>query len=281
MSKTQAVAKTESAAVATKTAFDYGDDAGSGFNHGTTDDMVIPMLKVLQALSPEVKEKKGDIGEIWNNVLEKGGRELDIIPVFVDRQFVEWKPRKDGGGRVRSYTPDAPELIDFRNLNPKSFPKIFTEREEKGNNIVETYYMYVLILNPENHEQVDGWGVFPIKSSFISKYKTWNTLVKTYMVDTPNGGRSKTPLFAHKTKLKTFDDRKGDDDFANIHLGPVTGDIDTSLIAPNHPAYNDAKDFMKMIAEGAAKVDFAKEDDAGAQRDGGRTGAGEDTRSSF
>lgn len=273
------IAKQKSAEVSTSV--DYGSDAGVGFDHTTTDDMVIPMLKVLQALSPEVKSKQGDIGEIWNNVSETGTTELVIVPVYVDHQFVEWRPRKEGGGRVRTYLPTDPQLQQYRALNPNSFPKIFTEREEKGNNIVETFYMYVLILNPDNHDQVDGWGVFPIKSSFISNYKKWNTLVKTFMVDLPDGGRSRTPLFAHKTLFKTFEDRKNDDDFANIHFGPVTGNIKTSLIAPNNPAYVDAKDFMKMIDQGVAKVDFAKEDDAASPSQGGSTKGGEDTKSSF
>ena len=265
---------------------DYGNDAGAGFDKSTTSDMIIPMLKVLQALSPEVKEKKGEIGQIWNNVFEVPSNSLRIVPVFVDHQYVQWHPRSKGGGRVRSFQPSDPEIKAFRDLNPEAFPKIYTERggnDKTCDQVVETYYLYCLILNDD--DQVESYAVFPIKSGFITPYRKWNTAVKTFLVDTPTGDRVIPPLFAHRVLFTTFTDRKNEDEFANIKFGPaVTTNPDAkrhmleSLIPPSSNTYKQAKDFLEMIQSGIAKVDFEREDTGSTSAN---SNGGEKTAESF
>ena len=69
-----------------------------GFEDESQGDLIIPRVKVIQALSPERKEKLCAEGEIINSLtLDKlNGRVF--IPVFKFNNNIEWKPRADGGG---------------------------------------------------------------------------------------------------------------------------------------------------------------------------------------
>lgn len=92
MEKETKVAVQEETAVST--------DVGTpmGFEDEEAGDMVIPRIKVINALSPERKDKKADEGDVINSLtLEKlNGRVF--IPVFKFNNNILWKDRADGGG---------------------------------------------------------------------------------------------------------------------------------------------------------------------------------------
>lgn len=73
-----------------------------------------PTLKLLQDLSPEVDEDEevyvpgAEVGDFvvtdgTNQVLLDGKEGLNFIPLAVIKRWVEWIPRKQGGGFVASY----------------------------------------------------------------------------------------------------------------------------------------------------------------------------------
>lgn len=73
---------------------------GAGTDNLTTSDMEVPRLKLMQALSPELSEHN-DLkqGEFWHTLAEQSlGKSLLIVPVYTDKRFVLWRPRKSGGG---------------------------------------------------------------------------------------------------------------------------------------------------------------------------------------
>lgn len=69
------------------------------------EDRILPRLKLLQALSPEVLDKKGSPGEFVNSISgENFGREVNFIPLFWRKSRILWVPREEGGGiRCRSF----------------------------------------------------------------------------------------------------------------------------------------------------------------------------------
>jgi len=69
-----------------------------GFEDGNKGDMIIPRVKVINALSPERKDKLANEGDIVNSLtLEKLNSKV-FIPVFKFNSNIEWKDRADGGG---------------------------------------------------------------------------------------------------------------------------------------------------------------------------------------
>ena len=79
----------------------HRDQLIPGFGNITTQDMVIARLKLLQGLSPEVKEDpRANIqGEWYHNTLgECLGESLEVVPLQIQRSVELWAPRDDDRG---------------------------------------------------------------------------------------------------------------------------------------------------------------------------------------
>jgi len=90
----------------------YIEEGGEGLEEVTSNDLIVPRLKLMQALSPEVQEelfKSGDIvnsltGKMW----AKRGDLLHFIPIKHYKEWIQWAPREEGGGIVaRSNDPKS------------------------------------------------------------------------------------------------------------------------------------------------------------------------------
>jgi hypothetical protein len=75
-------------------------EAGRGLEQITAADVEVPRIKLLQALSPELKAHDDLRAGMWyHTVADQGlGRKLTVIPVYIDQSFILWRPRKSGGG---------------------------------------------------------------------------------------------------------------------------------------------------------------------------------------
>jgi hypothetical protein len=77
---------------------DSMNGAPLGFEDDNESDMIIPRIKVINALSPERKDKLADEGDIVNSLtIEKLNGKV-FVPVFKFNSNIEWKDRADGGG---------------------------------------------------------------------------------------------------------------------------------------------------------------------------------------
>jgi hypothetical protein len=65
-----------------------------------TTDLVIPRVKLLQALSPELTEfPAAKVGTFWHSIASQNmGQELLAIPIVIKKTYVLWAPRKDDRG---------------------------------------------------------------------------------------------------------------------------------------------------------------------------------------
>ncbi len=98
---TKAVAKKKTTEVATSGAapdFMKGHEGRGSENIGAKD-VEVPRITLLQSLSPEVTDGDQKPGEFYHSIAEITlGKELKIIPVFVSKRYLLWKPRHEGGG---------------------------------------------------------------------------------------------------------------------------------------------------------------------------------------
>lgn len=87
--------------------FDYGEDAGQGFENQDQSDRKIPMLVVLQDGTPIVKDRtkvspsgrRYFAGQLLNTVTMEAYDRVDAVPAITDHCYVEFLPRaKDGSG---------------------------------------------------------------------------------------------------------------------------------------------------------------------------------------
>lgn len=73
--------------------------AGQGVEDIDKDCIVIPRIKLLQSLSPEVTEGGGKSGDFFHAVAEEAmGDTVVMVPIYVTTSYLLWRPRKDGGG---------------------------------------------------------------------------------------------------------------------------------------------------------------------------------------
>lgn len=222
-------------------AVNFGEFAGMGFNDQTAADRAIPFLGVLQALSPQVTDgdpkrlPNAKSGDLFNTVTQELlARPATIVPVCTQHTFVEWVPRDAGGGFVAQHAIDS-DVVKQAHAKAAKFNELKTEA---GNDLIETFYLYALLLEgPEAKESLT-----PIVIAFTStKIKVYKRLMTSLL-----GIKSKPPMFAFRLAVTSFDDKnKKGQPFKNFKIDPVSGQLNTSMNLPGSP-------FAGLLAEGAA-----------------------------
>jgi len=72
---------------------------GQGTENLDRGDYEMPVIQLLQGISPQVLEEGCAAGQFYHSVAEKElGTELRIVPLFVTTRYVLWNPLWDGGG---------------------------------------------------------------------------------------------------------------------------------------------------------------------------------------
>jgi hypothetical protein len=231
--------------------YDYGGDAGAGFEGTKGSDLSIPFLQVLQANSPQVEDQKPEgaaAGMLYNTVtgeLTKG--EVVFLPVHKQDSYVEWVPRDSGGGFVGLHAPDSAEVKAAIAANGGDrFKKLVTG---KGNDLIETHYMYGLLLD-ETGTQTQGFAVLAFASTKIKPYRDWTTAM--YMV------KGRPPLFAFRAKIATVKQKNEKGSYFNYHISPFGNTWVEGLINPQTEAalLQEARDFKKLVESGVARANF-------------------------
>lgn len=112
---------------------------GKGQEDITTDDILIPRIKLAQALTPEVVEKKANEGDLIHNitgeVLCPAGERLLFIPILYTKEFIIWRERETGGGIIAR----ARRVIDGDKIRYR-WDKPYTEQRDKIGGKVEIKY---------------------------------------------------------------------------------------------------------------------------------------------
>ena len=110
---------------------DYLRGVGKTTRIGNIDasDLVIPRIKLIQAVSPEIQECEGSkAGEFWHTIAQESlGKTLVAIPILLRKTYILWAPRGDDRGvlaRARdAINWDPPEgrfQVKFKN-NPNTY----------------------------------------------------------------------------------------------------------------------------------------------------------------
>ncbi len=188
----------------TKVNFDHLNDAigdGSGFEDINTETMAIPFIKLVQALSPQMKKSAPEynpdakIGDVINSVTGKIYEEpLKIVVGKFDRLFLEW----DSNTRGKLKGVHSPESIDLRNDLVRDDKNQFID-PDNSSTYQETYSYYVIL--PDHME--DGICMLSLSSSAIKAGKKLNRMLSSTMI--PGSTQRAMPYFmvfdAHVVEL--------------------------------------------------------------------------------
>lgn len=256
------VAKKGNTAVAETGTHDWGEYAHAGFEGTTINDLSIPFINVLQPLSPEVTEgtvEGAKAGDLLNSVTKEIMKQpLIVIPVYKEAAVVEWVPRTKGGGLVDRHELDSEVFLNAIKANggsripPKDADgKRIPFKSPAGNDLVETYYVYCLVLDSDTME-VEAYCVLSFSSTKIKVHKDWMTSM--YMI------KGRPPMFANRCKVSTVRETREAGTSFNYKISPLEDTWKGSLINPTtdegRALLEEAKNFADMIDSGIAKADF-------------------------
>lgn len=244
--------------------YDYGEDAGQGFQNQGREDYSIPFISVLQSNSPQVETladaKAGMLINTVTNELFKHGI-AEFIPVLTQHVYVEWVPRESSGGGSGFVAVHA---LNSEVVKAAKESGGFGKLKVGANDLVETFYVYGLQVTEAGAEQ----AVIGFSSTKVKKYKGWMTQARSIQIKLPDGRRINPPLFAHKYKIGSVKERNNKGEFWNFDIALAAGTAAECRIAPNDPLYQTAKGLLEMIQSGVAKADHSSQ---GAAGDGGAT----------
>lgn len=179
-----------------------------GFEEMNGDSFIIPMLNIVQPLTPiyksETKDSSIKLGAIYDNVSQMGYKTVRVIPVMFRQRWLEWKPRIAGGGLVAIH---------------ETCPSNLTQVEKKwvnstGNNIVDTRQHYVVFLDSND---LYSPALISMKSTGVKISRGWCTQMKmTRIKDIDKNGVTivrNVPMYGRYYELSTTLVQKNSDEW--------------------------------------------------------------------
>jgi len=187
-------------------------EAARGFENVRKEDLQLPRLKLLQALSPEVADGKGKAGDILNSLSDQNyGNELTFIPIISSYSRVYWESKErdaeilcsSDDGLVPSPRVENPPAESCATCPNSKFQKDKKTGKENPPLCTEFYNFPVLVNGRE-----------PAGLAF-SRSKI--NVAKRMMSKAVYAGKG-MDLFGLKFKLRTKSERSSKGDYFNFDI---------------------------------------------------------------
>lgn len=257
--KSNVPAVAESAALPAFMAEKAKADAGKGASQ-EQDDNLVPLIYVLQALSPQVQERNPEYisgakpGDIWlrnaPDPIVNGEEGFLFQPCFFQKDWVEWKPNRGGYAGRHDKRPDDAE----EKPNPQDNQQMIWVRKN-GNIVQETRYHIGYVINEKTNAAMPF--VIPFKGSghTVSRQLMFSINSKTIP-----GVEGPAPAWACYYRLRTKFKVNAKGEFFVLDPSDA-GWVQTEA------EYKRGQTLYEGFAAGAHKIDTPQEDvDGGGQR---------------
>lgn len=252
---TKAVAKKEEGGAVME--FDptmFEQDAGSGNENISQDDLALPFLKIISGLDPLLDEnedlRKGDIYNTVTGDIYKGKEGVRVIPCAYQRRFIEWAPRGAGSGApVNIFTPEQER--------PRTERSKDDNREYvvggNGTYIEDTQQHFVLVLN---NDGTASPALIAMKSTQLKKGRKWNSMIQGRTAMGKNGP-FQMPRFSNIYLLKSLSEENS--------KGSWHGwDVSLEGVVQDAALYGQAKTFADSINRGDVEVKHRQDEGSGS-----------------
>jgi hypothetical protein len=177
-------------------------DAGKGVSTAMEDN-VVPLIYILQALSPQVQKKKpesyikdAEAGMIWfrgTKDLVNGDDGMAVVPCHFNKVWIEWQPNR-GGFVARHDEKPANAVMKEDIENKKKFWGL-----PNGNIVVETREHVVIVLDVFDTPTP---FVIPMSGSGHKASRDWMTLQNQKR--NPDDPTLKAPSYGFIYRMKTL-----------------------------------------------------------------------------
>ena len=169
----------------------------------TKDEGVIPFIRVMQPLSPQVNDAGISPGGFLNLATNKYSKDLLVVPVDVRWNYTEWSaPQGEGGQFVRDWGENDKGWQDLCEGSQKFAYQPVTK---DGHVILIARHFYIFDINAETGEFERC--IFPLYATGLKIAKAWSTMLQfAPKVATSRG--MMTPAFFYYTYVVTLDEVK-------------------------------------------------------------------------
>ena len=223
-------------------------DANKGSQNISQEDLALPFLKVLGQLSPEVNERDGKYvegakpGRIINTVTNELYDQINVLPVFYKRQYIEWQDRGASTG-----APDAIHEADSDILSQTTRGKDYKDRLPNGNYLENTANHFVILMGSS-----PTTALISMKATQLKVSRKWNSMMMGIKLQGKNGLFT-PPTYSHIYSLKTVQ--------MSNDKGTWFG-WDVSKVGPveDRATYDIAKNFAETVGKGEVQAKYGSEE---------------------
>jgi|TARA_R110000744_G_scaffold215173_1_gene334040 hypothetical protein len=221
----------------------FEDDAGFGFEEVTSSDLQIPFLRIIQALSPQLKKSDAAYiegagqGDIFNTVTNKiwpAEQGVVVLPVHFQMKFLEFVPRNQGGGFLGELSADSNDVRTAVRDKDSGM-----ELLNNGNELVRTAQHYIKIVHDDGNLEN---AIVDMKKTQLKKSRLWLSMM---MMQKHNG--KTMPSFASTYRLKSVEDGNDKGSWGSWSIA-LEGAV------PSMEAYTECRELHTSISSGELKI---------------------------
>ena len=228
---------------------DYAADAGAGMEDMGMDDIVVPLLMLLQKGSPQVSDLKPEYidgakaGMFFNKATnDVYNGPIFIIPCFYTKVYMEWKPKREGLAGIHSISSNI-----LQNCTPNDRGGYDTPN---GNALSLTAQYFSLLLGSKEDMLDEPYPVvLSMYSTGLKKSRAWNSAIKNLREKDGNGIKFTPPMYSQVYAIKSEGVIDGENDW-------YTWDINHDGVVSNAAIYRLAKSIYQQATKGRMKVDM-------------------------
>ena len=217
-------------------------DANQGAQNISQEDLALPFLKVLGQLSPEVNKRDGkyvegaEPGKIINTVTNELYNNINVVPVFYKRKYIEWQDRGTSTGAPVAIHEAGSDIISQTTRG-----KDFKDRLPNGNYLENTADHFVILLGDSPQT-----ALLSMKATQLKVSRKWNSMMMGIKMQGKNGLFT-PPTYSHIYSLKTVqmsNDKGTWFGWDVAKVGPVT----------DKGVYDIAKTFAERVGKGEVEA---------------------------
>ena len=234
--------------------------AGAGMETVGTSDLLIPQLKIMQKLSPQLDKTSpmyiegAEEGDICDTGAGRLHDEVLFVPVIYRKNWIEWAEPRGSGSIVNIYNSQS--ILDECTRDKDGPPRL-----PSGNPVIETAQFSGFLIEDTQYSKT----FIAMSGSQLRKARRWLNLSTSEKIRHPDNGPITAPLFWRSYILGSQSEKNAKGSWAGWTLArerTLDEICASALDLPFVDVMDDAVLFAKAIAEGHERLNLASTGDA-------------------